>query len=544
MEQVSNLIRARAKCIWINTFEEEFAIDDIREVSLRLKQPMNVYSYSFATGIQSLELFNNAVNKVIPIPINSLLKNIYNITNNIEIPLEEREEILEEGGFALDSSNNIFILKDFHLMINTPEIKRYIRDIFERSLINYNCIIVISPFTEIPSELEKLFTVINYDTPDEKIIEEILDNALSLNPKMINTENITPETKTKIIKNCKGLTFNEITYILKLSIIKHKAIVLDEIMNYKIDIIKKTNILEYKVPNFNIEDIGGNNEFKKWTNEVVASMSEEALKFGCEKPKGYLALGIPGCAKTVMAEALATKMGVTFLKLDMSKIMDSRVGNSEKNIATAMRMVKATAPCVLLIDEVEKSLSGLGSSNNSDSGTLSRVFGAVLEFLAEDHGVFVVMTSNDVSQLPPELTRAGRLDSIWYFGIPDEEERKEIFDIHFKKIKNNIDKEIIEYAASISSNFTGAEIKEMVKCTIRKAFNRYLKDKNDNILKKDVLEASLEIIPVYKSSKEKILLLESYAKGRAKYSNKQVESKINKPNKNGMNGLFNIGELR
>ena len=76
------------------------------------------------------------------------------------------------------------------------------------------------------------------------------------------------------------------------------------------------------------------------------------------------------------------------------------------------------------------------SSNSSDSGAIARAFGLVLEFLNDnDNGVFVVMTSNDVSQLPPELTRAGRLDATWYFSLPTLEERKQIFRIHLNNIK-------------------------------------------------------------------------------------------------------------
>lgn len=148
-----------------------------------------------------------------------------------------------------------------------------------------------------------------------------------------------------------------------------------------------------------------------------------------------------------------------------------------------------------------------------------RVVGKILEFLNEDNGVFTVMTSNDVSQLPPELSRSGRLDTIWYFGLPTEEERKEIFRIHFSKTTKEVSDEIITYAAKCSANFTGAEIKEAVKVSIRKAFKRYLGDKNPEIMPEDLDSAVKEIVPVYYSSKEKILALEEYAKNRARFAN-------------------------
>ena len=74
------------------------------------------------------------------------------------------------------------------------------------------------------------------------------------------------------------------------------------------------------------------------------------------------------------------------------------------------------------------------SSNASDSGTLARVFGSVLEMLNDNtNGIFCIMTSNNVKELPPELTRAGRLDAIFYFSAPTLEERKEIFKVHMNK---------------------------------------------------------------------------------------------------------------
>lgn len=544
MNQVINLIKARTKCIWINTFEEEALIKDIKEVSLRLKQPMPIYSYSFGVGLQTIDLMSNINKNPENMPIHAMLQQIYNSTHDISLKEEIKERMLESGRTIISSNNNIFILKDFQLLIDNSDIKRLFRDIVEDSYVNYNTIIIISPYLNIPIELEKHFVVLDYNTPDVDLIKEVLEAALISGGRIIESVP-TEEEKNMIVNGCKGLTLNEIGHIFKLSIIKNRCISINEITNYKIELIKKSNVLEYKIPNASLDDIGGNKAFKLWINEILDAMTPEALEFGCSKPKGYLALGVPGSAKTVMAESLATSIGIPFLKLDMSKILDCKVGSSEKNMAQAIRMIKSTAPCLLLVDEVEKTLSGLGSSNNSDSGTMARMIGSILEFLYEDHGVFVVMTSNDASQLPPELTRAGRLDSIWYFGLPDEEERKEIFRIHFDKVRKNIHDSLIEYAASQTSKFTGAEIKEAVKNTMRKAYSRFKTDGNNAILEEDIDSACKEIIPVAKSSKEKILMLEEYAKNRARFSNRLVtENKLSKQEESAFGTLLSISDIR
>lgn len=199
--------------------------------------------------------------------------------------------------------------------------------------------------------------------------------------------------------------------------------------------------------------------------------------------------------------------------------MDKLVGQSERKIEQAFRVAKACSPCVLLMDEIEKMMGGISSSNSSDSGTLARVFGKTLEFLAEENDVFVVMTSNDVSQLPPELTRAGRLDAMWYFSLPTEEERKEIFRIHLGKTGKEITDELIEASARASADFTGAEIAETVKIAMRKAFKRFKQDGVNAILPEDIESAASEIIPLFKSSEEKIMALEAWARGRARSTN-------------------------
>lgn len=533
-EKIFELLKAKTKCIWINSYEEEEVIKDIVYMSTELKTKMNIFDFSFSSGIRTINIDKKGEYK--EKSINVFLNDIYNITRgNIEKVNGEFESTSEWNDFFEDDSivygsNNIFIIKDFHHLISNPQIMRSFRDIVESDYKSYNVIIVISPITDIPMECKKIFTIIDYDYPNDNNIKEFIDIFIEYYKGYISQEDFNNLNIDEIIKACKGLTINEMNHILKLSIVRHKTILISEINNYKIELIKQSNILEYKIPKININDIGGNHTFKMWLEEIFKSTSEDALKFGCKKPKGYLALGIPGSAKTMFAEAIAKTMKIPFLKLDMSKVMDSKVGNTEKNISQAIKLVKSVSPCVFLIDEVEKTLSGLGSSNFTDGGTMSRLFGSILDFLNENNDTFVIMTSNDISQLPPELTRSGRLDSIWYFGFPDIEERKEIFKIHFKKVNKNVSENILQYAASITNNFTGAEIEECVKNIIRKAYFRYTNDNNENITQQDVLNGCSEVIPIIKSSKEKIAALYDYAKNRARFSNKILCKDNNKNN--------------
>src|SRR5512135_3251369 len=112
----------------------------------------------------------------------------------------------------------------------------------------------------------------------------------------------------------------------------------------------------------------------------------------------------------------------------------SFVGSSEENVRRAITVAESVAPAVLWVDEIDKAFSGSQSSALTDGGTTARVFSTFLTWLWEKSApVFVVATANEVSQLPPELLRKGRLDEIFYVDLPSADERAEIFRIHLAK---------------------------------------------------------------------------------------------------------------
>lgn len=137
-----------------------------------------------------------------------------------------------------------------------------------------------------------------------------------------------------------------------------------------------------------------------------------------------------------------------------------------------------------------------------------------------NNGVYFIMTSNDVSQLPPELTRAGRLDSQWFFSLPSEEDRAEIFKIHFKRYNRTLSKDIMTVAVDNTVNFTGAEIEEAVKNVMRKAFLRTRKSKTakKDITIADIKEGIAEVTPVFNSNREKVTALCNWVKEHARFT--------------------------
>src|SRR5208283_1852902 len=159
------------------------------------------------------------------------------------------------------------------------------------------------------------------------------------------------------------------------------------------------------------------------------------------------------------------------LRFDLGRMFSSLVGSSEENIRRAIQTAESVAPAILWIDEIDKALAGSQGSAGSDGGTASRVFGTLLTWLSEKTApVFVIATANDISQLPPELLRKGRLDEIFFVDLPSPAERKEIFKIHITKRKRDPAKFDLELLANASAEFSGAEIEEAVNSALYDAF--------------------------------------------------------------------------
>lgn len=506
-DDLLNLLKARQPGIWVRTSEEKEAVLAIKNAIDATETYENIYTWSMNEGIKQIVSDGGTMRYEIIDKQPSLMK---------------LNELIQESNDSRFAKSRVWVLKDFHLSLTAPAAIRIIRDLKESPIAKYTPIIIISPSNEIPLELQASFKLIEYEVPSEESIKEMV--TLWCEEKR---QTLTDEELSLLAKRFYGFTRSEILNMLNLSIVQYGLIDLDIINKKKIENINSSGVLDYKTPTASLDNVGGNDKFKKWIKTVEACMTEDAREYGIPAPKGYLSVGIPGTSKSFTAEALAGKWQVPFIKLNMAKINSRFAGETERNMHKALNLVKSCAPCVLLIDEVEKALGGYKSSNSSDSGAIARAFGLVLEFLNDnDNGVFVVMTSNDVSQLPPELTRAGRLDATWFFGLPTLEERKQIFEIHLNKVNQSLNKEEIDKIALYTEKYTGAEIELIVKSALRKAYMLKVEEGIDDGITYEILKESADdVIPISKSSKEQILALERWANDRALYANDESKTK-------------------
>jgi len=192
--------------------------------------------------------------------------------------------------------------------------------------------------------------------------------------------------------------------------------------------------------------------------------------------RGVLLVGVPGTGKSAFARALGRHLDLPTINLKIDKVFDRFVGSSEARMAKAIDVLQVIGPCVVFMDEIEKSIGGSRSSNLTDGGTGSRVFSMLLKWLSDRRGEqYVVATSNNIAAIPPEFIRAERWDSIFFLDIPSNEAGENIFNLWAKhyKCKHKCDKSLIY-------GMTGAEIKNLVR--ISRAFDK-LEDAADKIIK-------------------------------------------------------------
>ena len=500
--QLSRLFRARFPYIYLTTWEEERAINLIKKMATSeklIKVSREVYIWTQTKGFT----LNGEVIEGTMSPDKAL------------------------DFISKCNKNAIFIMCDFHVYFGVKgrqidyNVVRKIRDnIAELKTSKYRKnVIFMAPELLIPETMQKEVSLVDLPLPSLDEIKTKLEKMLAQN-KQIDTTKLDESIKEKLCKAALGLTLQEAENAFALAMVNDGCIDerdLNIILNEKMQVIKKTGILEFINTDIKLSDIGGLENLKNWLNKRNNSWSEAAKKYCLPAPKGVLITGVPGCGKSLTAKAMSAAWQLPLLKLDFGKIFSGIVGSSEENMRKAIKTAEAVAPSILWVDEIEKSLSGINS--NGDSGTSSRIFGTFLTWMQEKTApVFVIATANNISGLPAELLRKGRFDEIFFVDLPTKNERKEIFKLHLEKrlqdkevaSKIEINDELYDKLADLTEGYVGAEIEQIVISALYEAFFQ------KRPLEISDLENTIKnVVPLSVTQKEQILALRQWANIRA-----------------------------
>src|SRR5262249_21500221 len=199
--------------------------------------------------------------------------------------------------------------------------------------------------------------------------------------------------------------------------------------------------------------------------------TEAARDLNLSPPRGILLVGVPGCGKSEAARYVARLWQRPLLKLDAARLYDKYVGESERNLRHAIEIAESMAPIVLWIDEIEK---GLGAGGSDDGAAVShRLLGTFLTWLQEkSEDIFLVATANDLSLLPPELSRKGRFDEVFFVDLPTDASRAEIFSVHLARRRQHPADYDLDLLVSESAGFSGSEIEAAVVAGLLRALQK------------------------------------------------------------------------
>ena len=373
-EELSVYLRARVPLIVLVTVEEGRALDMLRKVQQDRDVHADLVAWDIAARFKSS---NGATVADVATP---------------GAALDKIAELAE----AAPASRNLFVLSDFHEFWKQPDIKRKVRNLAQRLVYTGSSLVAITPTREVPIELRDEAVVVELPLPEADSLRLEMDRLIE--QTRIRCD-LPGSGRERLAQAAVGLTTNQARRAFSKAIVRDH--VLDEqdiaaVLEEKKAVIRQNPALEFYSADETPDDIGGLEVLMKWLSLRERAFSQEAADYGLPSPKGIALIGIPGTGKSLTAKMIGGMWNLPLLRLDVGALFGSLVGESEERVREALRLAETVAPCVLWIDELEKSLS----SGGQDGGTSQRVFGSILTWMQEKtKPVFIVATANDVASL-------------------------------------------------------------------------------------------------------------------------------------------------
>ena len=381
----------------------------------------------------------------------------------------------------------LLVANGFHRFLQSAEIVALLGRELAEGKACQRFVVILAPSVAIPPELARQMIVLEHDLPNAADLR-----ALALG--LVESGEVDDTTMDSVIEAALGLGIGEAESAFALSLVRHGRLKADAVFSVKASSLKKAGPLTLLTVSEEdrFEHLGGFDALRDYSLLALASTRVKA--------RGVLICGVPGCGKSSFAKCLGRASGRPVLNLDVAGLYGSLVGETERALRESLKRIDAIGRSIVLIDEAERALAGNGQG---DSGVSTRVMGTLLTWLSDRRSdSFVILTSNEIKGLPAPLTRAERLDSIWFVDYPDVPTKTNIWKIYI----NQYGLDASQPLPSDDKPITGAEIKSTCRIAA--------------LLGVSLAEASRFVVPVSSTSAEPIDALRTWAKGRALCVNK------------------------
>jgi AAA+ superfamily predicted ATPase len=441
-----------------------------------------------------------------------------------------RDEAIYQTNDLLDAlkhidktpQNGVYVMCDAHPGFKDPVVMRLIREIALSHYRSARTLVFISPrLDELPSEILRLSAHFRPKLPDRNEIRSIvMDEAKRHEHQTGEKPRGDRHALEMLIMHLLGMEQDDVRRLVRQALRDDGAIDADDVrrvLAIKHEALGGAGTLGYEQSKVRFDDVGGLARLKHWIALRRAPFLDPASS-AVDRPKGIVLLGVQGGGKSLAARAVAGEWGVPLMRLDFGALYNKYYGETERNLRNAFAAAESMSPCVLWIDEIEKGISTDGG--DGDGGVSRRVLGSLLTWMSErTEPVFMVATSNDISQLPPELIRKGRFDEIFFVDFPSPAARAQIAAIHLKKRGHDPAQFAIDGLARLAEGFSGAEIEQAIVSASFEARAR-----GDALRAADILAEIERTRPLSVVMAERIEALRAWAAERAVYADDEPDA--------------------
>ncbi len=366
-----------------------------------------------------------------------------------------------------------YTLTDFHVYKDVREVKMsqlgMVKQFLDHPKYQEALLLISSPYTQIPEGMDDEIELIHLGSIDVEDIKEIIQEQLETKREEADLE------LDEVAKKFLGLTERQILSILDRTRntgycceldaetehekMKCHNFMMEYIAQEKKNAMDKDSIIEF-VDYKDEEEAAGLEGFCDWLRlrKRIFENLKEAEEHGVKVPNGVLLTGISGTGKTMLAKKTAKEFGnLPLIKFQLGKIQSSLYGGSTANLNRYLTKIEAMAPCVMLVDEVEK----VFQNNNDTHETTKLMLSQLLGWLQDKKGlVFAFFTANDVTKVPQELFRNERISERFFVFMPTSKELASIFDSKLKQMNRKMFDNEMQKAIGMES--VGSQVMERI----------------------------------------------------------------------------------